>query len=152
MLYLPQLREEVDKIAKNPKAIAVCIVLCLAVACAGGWLLCRHYEHDAAADSHDTTVTIQSIADDNHTARDDIDAAAGQIDAAEEQFDGATTALDRSTESATRLQNSVAGNSAQLDECQDIIASGRSNIAEARQIFADVDNANQINGAQAGSH
>lgn len=149
-MYLSQLKKEVDKFGY--KKILICAGFCLAVACTGTWLLYRYYEHDAAADSHDTTVTIQSIADDNHTARDDIDAAAGQIDAAEEQFDGATTALDRSTESATRLQNSVAGNSAQLDECQDIIAASRRNIEEAKSIFADVDNANQINGAQAGSH
>lgn len=151
-MYLSQLKKEVDKFVKNPKTIAVCIVLCLAVACAGGWLLYRHYEHDAAADSHDTTVTIQSVEDDNHTARNDITDAAGQIDAAEEQLDGATTALDQAAGSVARLQESAARNTAQLDECQKLVDEGRSNIAEAREIFADVDKANQRTGAQAGSH
>ena len=151
-MYLPSIKEEVEKFAKNPKTIAVCIVLCLAVACAGGWLLCRHYERDAAADSHDAIVTIQSIKDDNKSARDNITDAAGQIDAAQSNIERGQADINAATRSVDELQARTDERAAVIDECQDIIAAGRRNIEEAKSIFESIDKANQRPRAQAGSH
>ena len=82
----------------------------------------------------------------------DIGHAAGSIDRATEQLDGATTALDQAAGTVTRLQESAAGNAAHLAECQRLVDESRRNIAEAKSIFADVDQANKSHGAQTGNH
>ena len=150
MSYLSSIKEEVDKFGY--KKILICAGFCLAVACTGTWLLYRYYEHDAAADSHDAMVTIQSVEDDNHAARDDIDAAAGQIDAAQSNIERGQADIDTATRSVDELQARTDERATVIDECQDIIAASRRNIEEAKSIFADIDKANQRPGAQKSSH
>ena len=44
-MYLPHLKEEVDKIAKNPKVLIALGLLFALLAGSGGWLLCQHYDN-----------------------------------------------------------------------------------------------------------
>lgn len=152
MSYLPQIKEEVDAFVKKNKTVIIAIVLCGILACFGAWLLCRYYDRSAASDYRNVTDTVQQIERDNQSARSDIGHAAGSIERAEKQFNRATTALDQAAGTATRLQESTAGNATQLDECQRLVDEGRRNIAEAKSIFADIDQSNQVNGTQTGSH
>ena len=56
MSYLP-LKEEVGKLAKNPKIVLLAIVVLIVVAIAGGWLLYRHYDNIERANSNDVRNT-----------------------------------------------------------------------------------------------
>ena len=89
-MYLPQIKEEVDKIAGNKKILIILIVLLITVAGAGGWLLCRHYDAIERANSNDviTTVrnthldgTVDAIATDHapHTAEDKANGSPGLV-------------------------------------------------------------------------
>lgn len=152
MSYLPQIKGEVDAFVKKNKTVIIAIVLCGILACFCAWLWCRYYDRSAASDYRNVTDTVQQIESDNQSARSDIGHAAGSIDRATEQLDGATTALDQAAGTVTRLQESAAGNAAQLGECQRLVDESRRNIAEAKSIFADVDQANKSHGAQTGNH
>ena len=85
-MYLPQLKEEVDKIAENKKTLIVsCVVLVFVFAF--GWLLCRYYDGRAREDSADVVRTVQSVKDDNQRAREKVSTATEQIRQAGQQLD-----------------------------------------------------------------
>ena len=59
-MYLPQLKEEVGILAKNPKVrIAVAVIL-ICLVFAGGWLLCQHYGNLERGDRDNVSTTIRN--------------------------------------------------------------------------------------------
>ena len=150
-MYLPS-KEEAETIVKKNKTILIAGVLCFILAIAGAWLVCRHYDDAASAENNNIIDTVQSAERDNQRARDDIGNAASAIERSQEQLDRATADIDRATESVTRLQKSTANNTAELDQCQKLIETGRGNIAAAKSIFANIDKENKSNGTQTSSH
>ena len=150
-MYLPS-KEEAETIVQKNKTILIAGVLCFILAIAGAWLVCRHYDDAASAENNNIIDTVQSAERDNQRARDDIGNAASAIERSQEQLDRATADIDRATESVTRLQKSTANNTAELDQCQNLIETGRGNIAAAKSIFADIDKENKSNGTQTSSH
>lgn len=129
MSYLPHIKKEVDTIAKNPKIIAICIALCILVAVAGGWLLCRYYDNIERADSHDVTQTVRDIEDLNRDAQSKLEDARTSNQRAEQANQRAQDAAD-----------SLADSNAKLSELD---GSDQRAIDEAERVFNDVDAANQ---------
>lgn len=150
-MYLPS-KEEAETIVQKNKTILIAGVLCFILAITGTWLVCRHYDDAASAENHNVIDTVQSAERDNKRARDDIGNAASAIERSKEQLDRATADIDRAAESVTRLQKSTANNTAELDQCQKLIETGRGNIAAAKSIFANIDKENKSNGTQTSSH
>lgn len=74
-MYLPQIKEEVDKIAGNKKILIILIVLLITVAGAGGWLLCRHYDAIERTNSNDVITTVRNTQDLNRDAQTELDRA-----------------------------------------------------------------------------
>lgn len=140
-MYLPQLKEEVGTLAKNPKVrIAVAVILvCLVFA--GGWLLCRKYDCTAAADGADVTRTVQSVKDDNQRARDSIGTAAEQIRQAGQQLDSVADSIDAG-------KRTVDENKAVIDDSRQLIESSKRSLETAESILRDIDRANQISRTQ----
>lgn len=141
MSYLPQLKEEVGTLAKNPKVriSLACILVCLVFA--SGWLLCRYYDRTAAADGADVTRTVQSVKDDNQRARDSIGTASEQIRQAGQQLDNVTDSIDAG-------QRTVDENKAIIDDSRQLIESSKRSLETAESILRDIDRANQISGTQ----
>lgn len=136
-MYLPQLKEEVDKIAENKKALIVsCVVLVLVFAF--GWLLCRYYDGRARADSADVTRTVQSVKDDNQRARENVSTATEQIRQAGQQLDSLAESIDAS-------ERTVDDNKAVIDDSRQLIESSQRSLEQAESILSDIDRANQLN-------
>ena len=143
MSYLPQLKEEVGTLAKNPKVRIAIAVILVCLVFASGWLLCRYYDHTAAADGADVTRTVQSVKDDNQRARDSIGTASEQIRQAGQQLDNVTDSIDAG-------QRTVDENKAIIDDSRQLIESSKRSLETAESILRDIDRANQISGTQAG--
>ena len=134
-MYLPQLKEEVDKIAENKKTLIVsCVVLVLVLAF--GWLLCRYYDSRAREDSADVSRTVQSIEDDNQRARENVSTATEQIGQAGQQLDSLAESIDERT---------VNDNKAVIDDSRQLIESSQRSLEQAESILSDIDRANQLN-------
>lgn len=135
-MYLPQLKEEVDKIAENKKTLIVsCVVLVLVLAL--GWLLCRYYDSRAREDSADVTRTVQSVKDDNQRARENIGTATEQIRQAGQQLDSLAESIDAS-------ERTVDDNKAVIDDSRQLIESSQRSLEQAESILSDIDRANQL--------
>lgn len=128
-MYLPQIKEEVEKFAKSKTAIVICCVLCLAVAATGGWLVCRHYDNIERADSHDVTQTVRDTEDLNRDAQTKLEDARA-----------ANQAAERANQNAQRAADSLADSNAKLSGLDE---SDQRAIDDAEQVFRDVDAANQ---------
>lgn len=128
-MYLPRMKEEVEKFAKSKTAIVICCVLCLAVAAAGGWLVCRHYDRIERANSHDVTQTVRDAEELNRDAQN-------KLDEARDANQRAATA----NQNAQRAADSLAGSNAKLSGLDE---SDQRAIDDAEQVFGDVDAANQ---------
>lgn len=136
-MYLPHLKEEVDKIAENKKTLIVsCVVLVLVFAF--GWLLCRHYDSRARAESADVTRTVQSVKDDNQRARENVSTATEQIRQAGQQLDSLAESIDAS-------ERTVDDNKAVIDDSRQLIESSQRSLEQAESILSDIDRANQLN-------
>lgn len=136
-MYLPQLKEEVDKIAENKKTLIVsCVVLVFVFAF--GWLLCRYYDSHAREDSADVTRTVQSVKDDNQRARENVSAATEQIRQAGQQLDNLAESIDAS-------ERTVDDNKAVIDDSRQLIESSQRSLEQAESILSDIDRANQLN-------
>lgn len=135
-MYLPQLKEEVDKIAENKKTLIVsCVVLVFVFAF--GWLLCRYYDGRAREDSADVTRTVQSVKDDNQRARENVSTATEQIRQAGQQLDSLAESIDAS-------ERTVDDNKAVIDDSRQLIESSQRRLEQAESIFSDIDRANQL--------
>ena len=136
-MYLPQLKEEVDKIAENKKTLVVsCVVLVFVFAF--GWLLCRYYDGRAREDSADVVRTVQSVKDDNQRARENVSTATEQIRQAGQQLDSLAESIDAS-------ERTVDDNKAVIDDSRQLIESSQRSLEQAESILGDIDRANQLN-------
>lgn len=136
-MYLPHLKEEVDKIAENPKVLIALVLLLAFLACAGGWLLCRYYDSRAREDSADVVRTVQSVKDDNQRARENISTATEQIRQAGQQLDSLAGSIDAS-------KRTVDDNKAVIDDSRQLIESSQRSLEQAESILSDIDRANQL--------
>lgn len=128
-MYLPHLKEEVDKIAENPKIIIILVLLFILIAGAGGWLLCRHYDNLERADRDNVRTTIRNAQELNRDAQEELDRAREATQSAESANQGAQRAADDLAVSAGKLS--------------DLNQSDADAIDAAERVFNDVERSNQ---------
>ena len=128
-MHLPHLKEEVDKIAENPKVLIVLVLLLAFLACAGGWLLCRHYDNLEQSDRDNVRATIRNAQELNRDAQTELDRAReANQDAAD------------ANQNAQRAADDLADSTAKLS---DINRSDTDAIDAAERVFNDVERTNQ---------
>lgn len=128
-MYLPHLKEEVDKIAENPKILIILVLLFILIAGAGGWLLCRHYDNLEQSDRDNVRATIRNAQELNRDAQTELDRAReANQDAAD------------ANQNAQRAADDLADSTAKLS---DINRSDTDAIDAAERVFNDVERANQ---------
>lgn len=123
-MYLPQ-KEEVDKIAKNPKVLIILVLLFALLAGAGGWLLCRHYDNLERADRDNVRATIRNAQELNRDAQTELDRARTANQDAADANQNAQRAADDLADSTTKLS--------------DLNRSDADAIDAAERVFRDVD-------------
>lgn len=128
-MYLPHLKEEVDKIAKNPKVLIILVLLFALLAGAGGWLLCRYYDKLERADRDNVRATIRNAQELNRDAQTELDRARTANQDATDANQNAQRAADDLADSTTKLS--------------DINRSDADAIDAAERVFNDVERANQ---------
>ncbi|MCI7200867.1 MAG: Tar ligand binding domain-containing protein [Megasphaera elsdenii] len=128
-MYLSHLKEEVDKIAENPKIIIILVFLFILIAGAGGWLLCRHYDNLERADRDNVRATVRNAQELNRDAQTELDRAReANQDAAD------------ANQNAQRAADDLADSTAKLS---DLNRSDADAIDAAERVFSDVERANQ---------
>ena len=140
------------KIQEFCKNHIVDVFMCVAVLffVVGCW--CLYTANRTANDYNHVTDTVQQVKADNRNARQQIGNASAEINSAQKQLSVSIKRTDRITERTQQAKSRVDDNSRIVSECEDIISAGRRDAEEARGIFDSVDKANQVTGAQAGSH
>ena len=128
-MYLPHLKEEVDKIAQNPKVLIILVLLFILIAGAGGWLLCRHYDNLERADRDNVRATVRNAQELNRDAQKELDRARAANQDAADANQNAQRAADDLAESTTKLS--------------DLNRSDEDAIDAAERVFSDVERANQ---------
>lgn len=128
-MYLPHLKEEVDKIAKNPKVPIILVLLFILIAGAGGWLLCRHYDNLERADRDNVRATVRNAQELNRDAQTELDRARTANQDAADANQNAQRAADDLADSAGKLS--------------DLNQSDADAIDAAERVFSDVERANQ---------
>lgn len=113
---------------------------------------CLYTANRTANDYNNINDTVQSIESDNQQARQQINSASAEIDSAQKQLGVGIKRTGEITNRVNNAQKRIDGNAEIVRECQDIIEAGRRDTAEARSIFADIDQANKGNGAQTDSN
>ena len=110
------------------------------------------YANRTANDNYNVTQSIQQAERDNREASKQVGNAAGEIKHAQGKLNDGIKRTDEISGTVKRAKKRIDDNTEIVRECNDIIDAGRADSAEARSIFADIDQANQISGAQANSH
>lgn len=128
-MYLPHLKEEVDKIAENPKVIIILVLLLTLLTGAGGWLLCRHYDDIERTNSDDVITTVRNAQELNRDAQEKLNRAREANQSAESANQNAQRAADDITDTNTELSK--------------LNQSDTDAINAAERVFRDVDRANQ---------
>lgn len=128
-MYLPHLKEEVDKIAKNPKVLIILVLLFALLAGAGGWLLCRHYDNLERAERDNVRATVRNAQELNRDAQTELDRARTANQDAADANQNAQRAADDLADSTTKLS--------------DLNRSDADAIDAAERVFSDVERANQ---------
>lgn len=128
-MYLPQIKEEVDKIAGNKKILIIIAVLLITVAGTGGWLLCRHYDDIERTNSDDVITTVRNAQELNRDAQEKLNRAREANQSAESANQNAQRAADDITDTNTELSK--------------LNQSDTDAINSAERVFRDVDRANQ---------
>lgn len=128
-MYLPHLKEEVDKIAENPKVLIILVLLFILIAGAGSWLLCRHYDNLERADRDNVRATVRNAQELNRDAQTELDRARTANQNAADANQNAQRAADDLADSAAKLS--------------DLNQSDADAIDAAERVFRDVDRANQ---------
>lgn len=124
------------------------IVICAGVFFVlGCWLL--YTANRTANEYSDVHGTVQSVERDNKQARQQIGNASAEINNAEKQLNNSIKRTGEITNRVNNAKKRVDDDKEIVRECNDIIDAGRADSAEARSIFAEVDQANKISGAQA---
>lgn len=128
-MYLPHLKEEVDKIAENPKVLIILVLLFILIAGAGSWLLCRHYDNLERADGNNVRATVRNAQELNRDAQKELDRArAANQDAAD------------ANQNAQRAADDLAVSAGKLS---DLNQSDADAIDAAERVFNDVERSNQ---------
>lgn len=128
-MYLPHLKEEVDKIAENPKVLIILVLLFILIAGAGSWLLCRHYDNLERADGNNVRATVRNAQELNRDAKKELDRArAANQDAAD------------ANQNAQRAADDLAVSAGKLS---DLNQSDADAIDAAERVFNDVERSNQ---------
>ena len=141
--------EKIKKIIENHIVDIVCITTFVFFVF-GIWLL--YTASRTTNDYNNLHDTVQSIENDNRSARQQIDSASKQVESAQKQLDRSIQRTDRITERTQQAKSRVDDNSRIVNECENIVSAGRRDVKEARGIFADIDQANKVTGAQADSN
>lgn len=128
-MYLPHLKEEVDKIAENPKILIILVLLFILIAGAGGWLLCRHYDNLERADRDHVRATVRNAQDLNRDAQEELDRAREANQSAESANQDAQRAADALEDSTAKLSGLNRSDTDAIDA--------------AERVFNDIDRANQ---------
>lgn len=128
-MYLPHLKEEVDKIAENPKVLIVLVLLFILIAGAGGLLLCRHYADIERTNSNNVITTVRNAQELNRDAQTELDRAREANQDAADANQNAQRAADDLADSTTKLS--------------DLNRSDADAIDAAERVFNDVERANQ---------
>lgn len=128
-MYLPHLKEEVDKIAENPKVLIALVLLLAFLACAGGWLLCRHYDNMERADRDNVRTTVRNAQELNRDAQTELDRAREANQDAADANQNAQRAADALEDSTAKLSGLNRSDTDALDA--------------AERVFNDVERANQ---------
>lgn len=128
-MYLPQLKEEVDKIAENPKVLIILVLLFILIAGAGGWLLCRHYDNLERADRDNVRTTVRNAQELNRDAQTELDRARTANQDAADANQNAQRAADDLADSTAKLSNLNRSDADAIDA--------------AERVFSDVERANQ---------
>lgn len=128
-MYLPHLKEEVDKIAKNPKILIILVLLFILIAGAGGWLLCQHYDNLERADRDNVRATIRNAQELNRDAQTELDRARTANQDAADANQNAQRAADDLADSAGKLSGLNQSDADAIDA--------------AERVFNDVERANQ---------
>lgn len=128
-MYLPRLKEEVDKIAKNKKVLIAIVLLLITVAGAGGWILCRHYDGLERSDSNDVRATVRNAQELNRDAQTELNRARETNQSAESANQNAQRAADNISNANTELSKLNQSDTDAIDA--------------AERVFRDVDSANQ---------
>lgn len=128
-MYLPQIKEEVDKIAENPKVLIILVLLFVLIAGAGGWLLCRHYDNLEQSDRDNVHATVRNAQELNRDAQEELDRAREANQSAESANQDAQRAADDLADSTAKLS--------------DLNQSDADAIDAAERVFNDVERANQ---------
>lgn len=123
-----------DKIKYAEKIVAVCIIGCLAIFC----LFCiyNYLSTDKSADNHNDTIPIQRIEDEHRQLGNELADIRTELQYGQK-------AVTRAEERVGDLQESNAISSEKLRESRELIE-------RSRDIFKDVDRANELPEAQTG--
>lgn len=103
----------------------------------GCW--CLYTANRTANEYSDVYDTVQSVKSDNKQARQQIGNASEQIEHAQKQLGRSIHRTDRISERTKQVKRRIDDNSKIIGECQILIDAGRRDTAEARGIFADID-------------
>lgn len=128
-MYLPHLKEEVDKIAENPKVLIILVLLFILIAGAGSWLLCRHYDNLERADRDNVRATVRNAQELNRDAQTELDRARTANQDAADANQNAQRAADALEDSTAKLSG--------------INQSDTDAIDAAERVFNDVERASQ---------
>lgn len=124
-MYLPFLKEEVDKIAENPKILIILVLLFILIAGAGGWLLCRHYDNLERADRDNVITTVRNAQELNRDAQTELNRAREANQSAESANQNAQRAADDLADSTAKLS--------------DLNRSDADAIARAERVFTEIE-------------
>lgn len=128
-MYLPHLKEEVDKIAENPKILIIMVLLFILIAGAGSWLLCRHYDNLERADRDNVRATVRNAQELNRNAKTELDRARTANQDAADANQNAQRAADALEDSTAKLSGLNRSDTDAIDA--------------AERVFNDVERANQ---------
>ena len=128
-MYLPHLKEEVDKIAENPKVLIVLVLLLAFLAVAGGWLLCQHYDNLEQSDRDNVRTTIRNAQELNRDAQEELDRARTANQGAADANQNAQRAADALEDSTAKLSGLNQSDTDAIDA--------------AERVFNDVERASQ---------
>ena len=124
---------------------AVPVVFSLAVT----GLICFGYEwYTSSRTEHEYQHVNKSVAD----VEAGIDRAGKRLDSAQTEIKNAEKHIQRADEATGKLAERTKRNAEELDECQHIADRMSERSERIQSIIADVEKANQGNGAQAESH
>lgn len=127
--------------------VLLAVLLICGVVCA--WLLYTECRTDN--EYRDVNESVQSIESDNQQAGREIASASVEIEHAQKELSHGIERTDRIAGTVNKVKRRTDSDTKIINDCNNIIESGRADASEARAIFEEVDKANKISGAQTGS-